>query len=194
MSTVGGLGQYVQTVKDLTLQDDDPILLEMSKKSSSYFRGLKMFTSTAISATHYDKVVPFASSSILLRNPFHKPKESSFLVAGASGFSDDHVNLLLQYADETAFLKTSNSDSALDLLEMSNTTKANDSYINDEDCLVELHSEVYDNLNQIQWRRIHIQFPASNTLEQLLTHQTPLAKAPNRWVGVIQIFFLKFFF
>ena len=111
----------VQTISDLTMKDntENPLLLLMSKPDSSYFKALKLFTCTAISTTHYDKIVPFASSAIMLYNPFPKPDPSdTHLIAGASGFDNLHLAELKKYTKEDSFIyKRSYSTEALEDLE-----------------------------------------------------------------------------
>merc|ERR1711934_1128743 len=107
---------------------------------------------TAFSTTHYDKIVPFPSSAIMLRNPFPKPtNDSTFLVAGASGFPDRHLKEICKYTDEDSFLyKRTFSTESLDQLEIqAEETEAE--YIADEDSLVELHPQLYENLRQLPW-------------------------------------------
>ena len=173
----------VQTVQDLTLKDDPdlPVLLEMSQPNSIYFKALKRFTCTAISTTHSDMIVPFASSAILLRNPFIKPSgDSAHLIVGANGFDDIHLQELIKYADVDSFLyKKTYSTEALNQMELEESD-----YIADEEGMVELQPEIYENLRKLPWRRIHIQFPAGNIIESLLTHQTPLAKGFNNILEV----------
>lgn len=178
----------IQTVKDLTLEDDaeNPILLEMSHPKSIYYEALSLFTLTAFSTTHYDKIVPFASSAIMLRNPFTKPgTDARFLVAGASGFPEKHLKVICKYIDEDSFLyKKTFSTEALDQLEQIASIARDNEYIADEEGLVELHPQLYENLRLLNWRRIHIQFPTANALDALFTHQTPLAKGFNARLSV----------
>jgi len=181
---VASVMSQVQTMKDLTLEDDPehPVLLEMSEPNSPYYKALRLFICTAISTTHYDKIVPFPSSAILLRHPFPPPEGNTFLVAGASGFHSLQEEELRQHSDPTHFLcKRTLSTEALDQMEH---LQENDlDFIVDVDGLVELQPALYENLRSLPWRRIHIQFPLGNTIETLLTHQTPLAKGFNRHLG-----------
>jgi len=175
----------LQTAKDLTLQDDEdlPILLKMCQPSSIYYKALSLFNLTTISTTHYDKIVPFPSSAIMLRNPFPKPQNENFLVAGASGFPESHLKEICKHTDENSFLfKKTFSTESLD--QMESLARANEEFIADEEGLVELHPQLYENLRKLPWRRIHIQFPTGNAIEALFTHQTPLAKGINSHLEV----------
>lgn len=171
------------TVKDLCFQDSEnqPILLEMSNRDSIYYKALELFNLTAISTTHYDFIVPFASSAIAVRNPYETPASNSndFLVAGATGFDNEHLDALKKYSDIDSFIykKTCSSD-RLPSMEAEDEKE----FLNDEDALVEFHKEVFQNLSTLHWRRINVQFNGSSPLNQLLTHQTPLAKKVNRSV------------
>lgn len=183
---VASVMSQVQTMKDLTLEDDpeNPVLLEMSMPTSPFYKALRLFLCTAISTTHYDKIVPFPSSAILLRHPFPTPPEANtFLVAGASGFHSVQEEELRQHSDPSHFLcKRTLSTEALDQLE--HLQEGDLEFIVDADGLVELQPALYENLRTLPWRRIHIQFPLGNAIETLLTHQTPLAKGFNRHLGV----------
>ena len=182
-----GSSARMQTIRDLTMQDEAelPILLEMSQPESVYAQALRLFTITLVSVTHHDRIVAFASSSLLLANPFPPPTPATVtLVVGASGFSSEHEELLLQFADpDTLLIKRSTSSEALGELDLLGQD-IEGSYITDTARLLELRPQVYENLCQLSWRRLNVQFPSGGAIERLLTHQMPLAKVSNMRLGV----------
>ena len=161
---------------------EQPILLEMSQPESVYFQALQLFRRTAVATTHHDDTVPFASASILLHNPFPKPKrDSPFCILGASGFKPSQRAILQDLAgDDTCFLEDGAVEAALEkLYSDSEAPDPSAPYVYDSEGFVETLPALVENLQSLSWRRIFIQFPKGQLMETLLTHQMPLAKSSS---------------
>jgi len=90
-----------RSIRDLLMADGrPPLLVTMAEPGSCFMAALAAFRSrTAVSSTHYDQIVPFASAAIMAENPFPPVRHSSrFLVMASSGFSAAHEGVIATYA------------------------------------------------------------------------------------------------
>lgn len=82
-----------RTICDLLMRDGPhPLVVTMSEPDSCFMKGLALFrTRTAVSTTHYDQIVPFASAAIMAENPYTPvPHSNRFFVIDSSGFGEAH--------------------------------------------------------------------------------------------------------
>jgi hypothetical protein len=142
-----------KTGKELNLSDDeqDPILLRMSRPGSSHIQALERFKHKMLTGTTYfDGIVPHASSLIVSYTmgdvPMHG--KTSYKVIEYSGFNRSHADLFS--IPEVVFHDPVHEKT--DLKE----------HFPDSQNLIVIHYEMLKNMQQIPWRRVHAQFSMQN--------------------------------
>lgn len=136
-------------------------------KDKEYIEPLNLFKSrTLIALAHYDMSVPFGSSSIRSSNPYPPPSFSTpkFSVLGVSGFQKEVVEKIFQDVKEQKF-----DDSYLGEDNGSN-------FYCDDVKHVEYPLDLYKNLNQIEWRRVDIEFQVDSYRRIFALHDLVVCK------------------
>lgn len=136
-------------------------------KDEEYIEPLKLFKNrTLISVTNNDMSVPFGSSSIRSYNPYHEMISSSnkLNILGVFNFPKEiekslFNNVNIQCFDET-YLGNDNENG----------------YFCDNVKHVEYHFDTYYNLNQINWRRLDIEFKIDEVYQAFAIHDLVIMK------------------
>jgi hypothetical protein len=143
------------TGRELNLTDDEnePMLLRMSVPGSKHVTALEKFLNkTAVGVTHFDFIVPHAASTITSHTMVESPQhgQNTFKIAQYSGFSSiDHASLF--ESDPVVF-----KDPIHDTLDKTQR------YVADSQNEILIRYDILENLQKINWRRIHVQFGMEN--------------------------------
>jgi len=165
-----------ETGKQLCLEDSgyggrkEPILLQMSEPDSKFIHALRKFKYCTLSgATHFDMIVPHATSMISYSHSYTEPlfrNQLSFAVVGHSRFFDTHTTNTDTYYHRLLPLDKciDNEPDASDMLVQASERK----FLSDQAQEIEFIPSIMHNLqyhSNVQWRRIHLQFEIMNKLE-----------------------------
>ena len=167
---------YNQTGKDLLYKDEkvleECILFKISEASGEWMKVLRKFKyRTLVSCPHNDLSVPFTSSSISSHNPYPitKSKTPEFFVEGHDGFDEEYSSIIPnpryhfhQEQKEKAVEKEDEREEIAEELFLSDNVKH-----------VSFPKKVLENLLQLKWRRLDVQFLG---VPSILVHDLPLGK------------------
>jgi hypothetical protein len=139
-----------KTGGELGLNDEEKLLLSMSK-DDEYIVPLNSFESKMVIAIpHYDLSVPFPSASITHFNPYQPTDYGSFKYQ----FVNFEIEDIPKY------------DKNLE-------------YIVDNFKTTEIQVEMLENLNKIQWEKIHVEFHIDGMSTQVCVHDMIIKKPPK---------------